>query len=85
MPKKLTSSSLFSESEAKVLEILGRKKMTINELAAEFYKKKPVDANNKITTFLRRIKKKCEFHKAPWTIDGEGAGRNGRTVWRKSV
>jgi len=85
MIRKLKSSSLFSASEQKVIKILGRKKMLIGDLVKIFYKRKPVDANNKIGTFVRRIKKKCEFHDMPWTLDGEGAGRNGRTVWRKSV
>jgi hypothetical protein len=85
MRKKQKNSSLFSDSEQKVLKILGRKKMLIGDLVTEFYRRKPVDANNKIGTFIRRIQKKCDFHELPWTLDGQGAGRNGRTIWRKSI
>jgi tagatose-1,6-bisphosphate aldolase len=81
-----SKNSLFSKSEQKVIKVLGRKKMTITDLVKGFYRsKRPVDANNKIGTYVRRIQKKCKFHDLPWTLEGIGAGRNGRTVWRERV
>ncbi len=77
----------FSEAEQQVLKILGRKKMTIQDIAEDFYHDgdshhEIVDPGNYIANVVRRIKRKCEFFKLDWTIDGVGRGRGGRTVWR---
>lgn len=75
---------MFSESEIKILEILDGRKMTIAELTKEFYSEPlPMDANNKVASVVRRIVRKCEHHDLTWTLAGEGAGRAGRTVWKK--
>lgn len=77
---------MFSEAEKQVLKILGRKKMTITAIAEDFYFDGDIpeiaDPNNYIGRVLRRIKRKCEFNKLDWTIEGKGAGSHGRTVWK---
>ncbi len=74
---------IFSSHEKRFIEILGRRKMTIAQIAAEFYKSPEViDPSNYVATVARRVKKKCEFYSLTWTLAGRGAGRAGRTVWR---
>lgn len=77
-------SELFSDNEQKVLRILGRRKMTIAELTEKFYSggRRPLDANNKVASTVRRINEKVEYHGVPWFLNGVGRGRAGRTVWR---
>lgn len=73
----------FSPNENKILEIVGRKKMTITEITQKFYNGKgPVSASTIVSNAIRRINFKCEYHKLDWYIAGEGMGRVGRTVWR---
>lgn len=73
----------FSFSEQKVLDILGKRKMTIAEIAEEFYTtvKPTVNPSNSITTFLGNINRKTSYYKLNWCIEGAGAGRGGKTVW----
>ena len=75
---------MFSESEESILKIIGRRKMTIAEITEEYfaYVEPRLDDNNYVGSVIRRIKKKCDFHKLPWTLVGKGGGRGGRTVWR---
>lgn len=75
----------LSTNEQRVLEILGRKKMTISEITVEFYRghQLPIFANNVISMVVRNINKKCVHNKSDWYLNGEGAGRAGRTVWRE--
>jgi len=77
----------FSPTETKILEILGNKTMSIREITNEVYKgvSTPPEANNTIAFLIRRINKKAEYHRLSWFIDGEGAGRNGRTVWKATI
>lgn len=76
----------FSDHEHLVVDIIGRKKLTITKIAEEFYKTldtESIDQNSYIASVIRRINKKCEFYGLAWTIKGEGSGRNGRTVWKE--
>lgn len=74
----------FSPTETKVLQALGRKKMTITEIVVEvFGKKPPMDGNNAIAGAIRRINLKCDSKGLPWRLNGQGAGRAGRTVWKE--
>lgn len=75
---------MFSEAEEKVLEIIGNKKIAIVKITEKFYGDSFEDTfepNNYVAAIVRRISKKCAFHKLGWTIDGEGWGRHGRKVW----
>lgn len=75
---------LFSEHEKLILEILGRRKMTVQEISDTFYhsKEAPLVDRNYVAGIIRRIEAKCEREKLGWTIVGEGSGRGGRTVWK---
>lgn len=86
LSSEVTVDDVFSESEKKALAILKNKKMTIAELAKEFFKgKKHLNPNNSVGALIRRINSKCKFYAFPWKIDGEGMGRGGRTVWKANL
>lgn len=74
----------FSELENKVINRLGSKKMSITNLARSVYQRAqpPLNANNTISATIGQINKKCEYYDLKWFIDGVGAGRTGRTVWK---
>lgn len=78
---------IFSDTENQLIEIIKkRKKISIIELTDEYYKKRserPFNANNFIAFLVRQITAKCKYNGLSWTIDGEGSGRHGRTVWIK--
>lgn len=77
-------TATFSPTETKVLKILGRKKMTITEIAEAFYEDMiPMDPNNVIGLAIRRINRKCERAGLPWRLNGVGGGRAGKTVWKE--
>lgn len=72
---------MFSDSQIKVLGILGKKTMTINEIKKKYFKTKaPLYANNFIAQVIRTIENKCKINELSWTIKGEGLGRAGKKV-----
>lgn len=75
---------MFSPLQEKILKILGRKSMTIVDITTAVYsrKKKHFSANNGVGNAIRRINEKCNYHKLAWFLNGFGAGRSGRTVWK---
>lgn len=75
---------LFSEHENMILKILGRRKMSIQEISDSFYHSRevPLASRNYVALVIRRIEAKCEKDKLSWTIRGKGIGRGGKTVWR---
>jgi len=77
---------IFSPAEKLVLEILGRRKMTIASITEEYcntLQKDLMMPNNYIAAVIRRIALKCEHYNLNWTLTGQGSGRGGRTVWRE--
>lgn len=77
---------IFSPTEAKILKILGRRKLTITELTEKFHEgKPPAEANNTIAAAVRRIRMKTLVHDLNWTIHSFGMGRAGKTVWRDKI
>lgn len=77
---------MFSDHERLVLGLLGKRRMTIADLAKKFEGDfKNLDTQNYVASVIRRINKKCEFNGLDWMIKGEGVGRGGRTVWRDKV
>jgi DNA-binding response OmpR family regulator len=80
-----TMDELFSPTEMKILKILGRRKMKIGEIAEKLYGKKKLNTNTIVTQLVRRINNKCEYHKLSWFINGKGAGRGGKTVWKDKL
>jgi hypothetical protein len=75
---------MFSEHEKMVLKILGRRKMTVQEISDTFYHSRqvPLADRNYVAGILRRIEAKCEKEDLDWTLLSEGTGRGGKTVWR---
>lgn len=90
IPRKLKNSLLeaivFSGREREILKIIGRRKMSMTEIKEKVFENstdgEPLNANILISVAIRQIIKKCEKSRLPWTLDGEGTGRHGRTVWR---
>lgn len=82
---KLDMTELFSPLETKILEVLGRKTMSIHDITEQAYSEadEPLGANNTIGTAIRRINEKCEYHELDWFLNGEGVGRGGRTIWKE--
>lgn len=76
--------TVFSEHERMILKIVGRRKMTVQEISEEFYNSRnlPLEGRNYVAQVIRRIARKCELMKSTWTLEGKGSGRHGRTVWR---
>lgn len=60
----------LSKREEEVMKILGKKAMSLEEIAKVFYKSDlPFDASNLMGNIVRRIRRKCEFDKkTDWTI-----------------
>lgn len=79
----------FSPTEKKVLKILNKtsKKLSITEITEKYFigEKKPIDPNAVISGAILNINKKCAFNKLSWSINGEGLGRGGKTVWIEEV
>ena len=61
---------VFSERERKIVKIVGRKKMTINDIVNAFYVpgKTPINADIIIGNNLRTIIKKCRYYKKDWPL-----------------
>jgi hypothetical protein len=72
----------LTRNEKRLLQILGRRKRLISDLAAEFYKTRkivPVAPGNSVLYMVKQIKRKkgARYLKIAGTL-----GRNGKTVWR---
>lgn len=77
---------IFSPTEAKILKLLGKRKLTITELTEKFHDgHPPAEANNNIAAAVRRIRLKTVVHDLNWTIKSFGMGRAGKTVWRDKI
>lgn len=74
---------MFSQTEERVIGLIGKKELSIAQLTKKFHKgNPPYGANNVMALTVRRIKAKCKINKLDWTLAGEGGGRAGRTVWK---
>jgi len=58
----------FSNRENKIIKILARKKMTIEEVSEKLFDDKPFDYKIAISNSICRIIKKCEYHKLKFTF-----------------
>lgn len=79
---------VFSPIQEKIIEVLGTKKMKVTDIAKEVYKgsrEKPLVPSNAIISAISYINLKCMKNKLNWRIEGEGSGRNGKTVYVKKV
>lgn len=62
---------MFSEREKKVIDIIGRRKLTFEEISSELFKKtdaKPLDSEISIANTVRRIIKKCSYYDLKWVL-----------------
>lgn len=72
----------LTKNEKRLLEILGRRKRTISDLAADFYKTRrfvPKAPNNSILHMLKQIAGKKGKR---YLQSSGGMGCKGRTIWR---
>jgi hypothetical protein len=62
---------MFSDRETKILKVLGRKTMKVEEIAVGVFEDdiRGFDSNQIIANTIIRIIKKCEFHNLPWTLN----------------
>lgn len=58
---------MFSKKEEQILKILGRRKMTIREIAQKI-KSNNFDIEIITSNNIRRIARKCEHYKLTWTL-----------------
>lgn len=61
---------MFSDREQKIINIIGRKKLTYNDIISELFKNgsKPFDTNITVANSVRRIIRKCSHHNLKWTL-----------------
>lgn len=61
----------FSSREQEVIKIVGRKKVTLEQIINELFedKNKPFDTAISVSNTIRRIIKKCEYYKLNWTYE----------------
>lgn len=80
---------MFSDLQEKIIAVLELKgEMSIQDIAKEVYKgskDKPLSPNNSVVSAISYINLKCYKNKLNWMIDGDGKGRNGKTVHIKKV
>lgn len=76
----------FSERENKIITIIGRKTMTIEEIAIELFKNtkdKPFDTSIVVSNSIRRIISKCKFYSLDWTLNK--SRKNNRLFIKKEM
>lgn len=63
--------SVFSDREQKIIKIIGRKKVTLNEIAVELFKEgnEPFESDIAVGNSVRRIIKKCTHHNLEWNLN----------------
>lgn len=60
----------FSNTEEKILKIIGRKKLTVNEIVEKFYGPDvPFNAKIIVGNATRKIAEKCKYHRLDWILD----------------
>lgn len=75
---------MFSEREKSVLTIIGKKKISIPSITEKLLggPDMPFNAEISVGNTVRRIIKKCEYHKLNWTLARER--KNNITVFFRS-
>ena len=59
----------FSERERQIIKIIGRKKMTLEEISRDLFKEiDRFEGNIVVANSVTRIIKKCTFHTLDWTL-----------------
>ena len=62
---------MFSDRETQIIKIIGRKKVSLEDISSKLFqaKSKPFDGNISVANSVRRIIKKCQYHNLQWTLD----------------
>lgn len=62
--------SVFSEREQKIVDIIGRRKITIAEITEELIRvgELPFDGRILVSNSVRRIVDKCKYYRLEWTL-----------------
>ena len=60
----------FSERENKIIKIINKKSMTLEQISVSLFYGKlyPMDPEIAVANSIRRIIKKCGHHKLKWTL-----------------
>ena len=60
----------LSDRENRIIKIIGRKKITLNEISTELFKDdgKVLDSTVRVANSVNRIIKKCSHYEVPWTL-----------------
>ena len=62
---------MFSDRERLIIKVLGRRRMTLDELSSGVFKdvnEKPFDDTQTIANSIRRINKKCSHYGLNWIL-----------------
>jgi hypothetical protein len=68
---------MFSPREEAILKILGKKKLTMHDIAEKLFMHliyKPLEPEILVGNSVKRIIKKCNHHKLDWTLVKEKTG-----------
>lgn len=70
---------MFSEREEQIIKIIGKKALTLQNIASKLYGGPyiPMDAVITVGNSVRRIIKKCEHNKLKWTLVKHNTGVRG--------
>jgi len=60
----------FSERENKIIKIIGRKKMTLEQIGKKLFEEgyAPFDSTISVANSVNRIIKKCLYYELDWTL-----------------
>ena len=65
---------MFSMREKDIIKTIGRKKVTIADIANKVVPLDVVDATITVSNSVRRIIKKCDHYKLEWTLGKKRVG-----------
>ena len=73
----------FSDRENAIIEIIGRKQVTIEDITITLFRRIAVlDPQIAVANSIRRIIKKCDHHKLKWTL--EKTRKNNKLIIKRS-
>lgn len=61
---------MFSEREKQIIKIIGRRKLTLSQIASELFigSKIPLNWTICVGNSVSKIIKKCEYHETAWVL-----------------
>lgn len=63
---------MFSNREDKIIKIIGKKQLSINDITTELFKgdiNAPFDTHIVVSNSIRRVIKKCAHYHLDWTLE----------------